>query len=408
MLRSRAGNSLSAGMSSRWSANSAALIICSASRRSRRVITRAARSLNPSSSRISAAGAARTDSALPNLEMRVASRREPIPGSAESANHAARDARSVDSRVGLPPVEIPVVIGIALLGSPLRFVLGLLGGADLLHHAPERLLEVVHTLPRSARERENRLCARSIDRRKLRIFGQQVALALHHDVRLASQCDRVQRHLVAQLVEHRLWILGVEWHQESQHPSPLDVLQELQAEATALVGSLDDAGDVGHHERARARQPDDAEIRLQRREGIVGDLGTRGTDYRQQGAFSRIRFADKANIGDQLEHQLDAAFLPLAAGLELARGSVGGGGEVSIATTTAAAAREYHTVAAAENLTDQFAGVGVAGDRAGRNRHHQVGCRGAGHLLALAVRTALRVPGRAIAVVQQGGEVAVG
>ena len=45
----------------------------------------------------------------------------------------------------------------------------------------------------------------------------------------------------------------------AQHPGPLDVAQELVAEAAALAGSLDQAGDVGDDElgvlveRARRR-----------------------------------------------------------------------------------------------------------------------------------------------------------
>src|SRR5690606_16075258 len=126
---------------------------------------------------------------------------------------------------------------------------------------------------------------------------------------------------------------------------PLDVLQELQAESPTLVCSLDDAWDVCHHERARAREPDHAEVRFQRREGIVGDLGTSGTDYRQQGAFSRVRFADQADVGDQLEHQFNPALLTSAAGLELTRRPIGGSGEMRIAAPAATAACEHQAVA---------------------------------------------------------------
>ena len=38
--------------------------------------------------------------------------------------------------------------------------------------------------------------------------------------------------------------------QHGQHPGPLDVAQELVAEAAALAGPLDEAGDVGHDELA--------------------------------------------------------------------------------------------------------------------------------------------------------------
>ena len=44
------------------------------------------------------------------------------------------------------------------------------------------------------------------------------------------------------------------------------------AQPVALVGALDQTGDVGHHEAPLVRHADDPEVRAERRERVVGDL----------------------------------------------------------------------------------------------------------------------------------------
>ena len=53
---------------------------------------------------------------------------------------------------------------------------------------------------------------------------------------------------------------------------PLDVLEERVAEARAVLGAFDQAGDVGDDDPAIAGEFDDAELRVERGERIVGDL----------------------------------------------------------------------------------------------------------------------------------------
>ncbi len=67
----------------------------------------------------------------------------------------------------------------------------------------------------------------------------------------------------------------------------LDVPQELMPETVALVRALDQAGHVGDDEAAVAAERDDAEVRRQRRERIVGDLRTGRRDPRDQRGLAR-------------------------------------------------------------------------------------------------------------------------
>ena len=92
-------------------------------------------------------------------------------------------------------------------------------------------------------------------------------------------------------------------HQVDQHLRPLDVAQELVAEAVARVRAFDQAGHVGHHEAAVVAQRDDAEVRRQRRERVVGDLGPRRRDARDQRGLARVGEPDQADVGEQLQLQ---------------------------------------------------------------------------------------------------------
>jgi hypothetical protein len=58
-----------------------------------------------------------------------------------------------------------------------------------------------------------------------------------------------------------------------QRGTALDVAQEVVAETAALAGTLDEARHVSDGER-RVAGGDHAEVRDQRRERVVGDLGT--------------------------------------------------------------------------------------------------------------------------------------
>ena len=75
----------------------------------------------------------------------------------------------------------------------------------------------------------------------------------------------------------------------AEEAAALDVLQESDAEAGAPVRALDQAGDVGHDEGlGRIVSRDDAQVRNERRERVVGDLRLRRGDHGDQGGLARV------------------------------------------------------------------------------------------------------------------------
>ena len=78
---------------------------------------------------------------------------------------------------------------------------------------------------------------------------------------------------------------------------PLEMPQELVAQTEAAMRALDETRNVGEHEAAIVAQPDDAEIGRQRRERIVGDLGSRRGDARDQRRFARVWKSHEPDVG---------------------------------------------------------------------------------------------------------------
>ena len=76
--------------------------------------------------------------------------------------------------------------------------------------------------------------------------------------------------------------------QQQEDPGPLDVAQELVAEAPALAGALDETGDVGHDELDVVVGPHDAEVGLERGERVVGDLRLGRGDPRDQRGLAHV------------------------------------------------------------------------------------------------------------------------
>src|SRR6185312_17328619 len=97
---------------------------------------------------------------------------------------------------------------------------------------------------------------------------EQVCLGEQDDMVLPGQLRTVRFDFQAQPLIGGLRVFAVEWNQKREHPGALYVLQEAETESLALVGSLDDPGDVGHDERAMPGECDHAEVGLERGEGV--------------------------------------------------------------------------------------------------------------------------------------------
>ena len=102
--------------------------------------------------------------------------------------------------------------------------------------------------------------------------------------------------------------------------------EKLRSEPGAFAGAFDEAGNIRDDEAGVIRRfayDDHAEVGLQRGERIVGDLGTRRRDARDQRAFAGVGIADEPDIGQQPEFQPQIALFARLAVFVLARRLMG-------------------------------------------------------------------------------------
>ena len=101
-------------------------------------------------------------------------------------------------------------------------------------------------------------------------------------------------------------------HQMTQHTRTLDMAQEIVSKPRALRRAFDKSGDIRRHERFFV-VAHYAEIRRKRGEMIVCNLGSCRGNFRKQGAFSHVREAHEADVGNDFHFQNDVMLFDLFA-----------------------------------------------------------------------------------------------
>ena len=108
----------------------------------------------------------------------------------------------------------------------------------------------------------------------------------------------------AQLVRRLVHGQRIEIDQDDEDAGPLDVAQKAIAQALASRRALDQSGDVGHHELGTVALSPHAhhpEMRFERGERVVGDLGPGGGDGGDQRRLPGVGEADQGDVRHQLE-----------------------------------------------------------------------------------------------------------
>ena len=182
-----------------------------------------------------------------------------------------------------------------------------------------------------------------------------------------------------------------------EQAAAVDMPQEVVAEACALAGALDDAGDIGQHKALPLADVHDAEVGEQRGEVVVRYLGMGVGHHAQKRALAHVGEAHQAHVGQQLELQQHGVRLAGQAGLGEAGRLARGGGEALVAPAAAAAAAGDKVLAGAHVVHDG-AGVRVADDGADGDAQDNA--------LTVPARAALAaaggaVPGRELALVAE-------
>src|SRR5262249_53631095 len=151
-----------------------------------------------------------------------------------------------------------------------------------------------------------------------------------------------------------------------------------------------------------------AEVRCQRSERVIRDLGRRCGNRRQQRRLACIRLSNKPDIGDELQLERDATFLPLSTWFPMSWRTIGGCGECLVAATTAATFRDGELLVVFEKLTDHVIRIGIFHDCADRHAQYQVFAIAARSAFSLAVFATLSAVVLLITVIEQRRQLSIG
>ena len=191
-----------------------------------------------------------------------------------------------------------------------------------------------------------------------------------------------------------------------QQAAAVDVPQEVVAQARALAGPLDDAGDIGHDEGHALVHIHHAQVGVQGGEVVVGDFGVDLGHHAQQGALSHVGEAHQSHVRQQLQLQHHVVALAGQARLGKAGHLTGGGGEMLVAPA-APAALAQHKGLVVGHILDDLAGFGVPDQGAPGHADGQTLAVLAAFAAALAVYTVGRHIFALIAEVHQRGHIVV-
>jgi hypothetical protein len=151
------------------------------------------------------------------------------------------------------------------------------------------------------------------------------------------------------------------------------VSKERVAKPRSGTGALDQPGDVGDRRSTLiVAEVEDAEVRLERGEGIVGDLGFGGRDGGEDGRLAGIGQADESDVGDQPELQAQPPLFARLALLGMLGCLVGGRLEVGVAEAASTTLGDERELIGRQEVREKLAGAVVVDRRPGRDRQHEI------------------------------------
>ena len=241
-------------------------------------------------------------------------------------------------------------------------------------------------------------------------FGDHVQLVEHQPARLVVQLVVVNLEFVddGACLLHGIGVVKrSQVDHVQQHAGALQVAQELVTQTRPLGGAFDQTRNVGNHKALFRPHAHHAQVGVEGREGVVGDLGTGIRDGRDQGRLAGIRHAQQAHIGQHAQFELELVCLARPARRLLAGRTVGGGLVVQVAEAAVTALGQQALFAVLQQLHHQFAGFGVADDGAHRHAQHDVFAGGTKLIGATALFAVAGFVTARVAVVNQRVDVAV-
>ena len=276
------------------------------------------------------------------------------------------------------------------------------------HGAPKLGAEILEAVAAIAGDRNHAFVHALLE--FLQVLGRigQVEFVGHDHARLAGENLGVETQFALKDLEVIPWLAVLaasHVDDEDKQRAPLDVAKELVAKTAVVMGALDEARDIGHHDAVETvRVLDHADIHVQRGEGVRGGLRARRRKQGGQGRLTGIGVAHQPDVGDGLEHEAEVALLPRVARGGAARRLVDRALEIHVTEAALATGEEDHAVAVLGELGHEAAGAFLEYLGTGRHGHDEVRTIGA---RALAAHPGGAIAGGAVGLPAVGLEVAL-
>ena len=223
-----------------------------------------------------------------------------------------------------------------------------------------------------------------------------IGLRHSHDLRSLRQFGIEALEFTAQrlVVAKRIASLGrIERHEMEKRATPLHVFEKSMPEPRALCSPRDEARDIREDERSLIAHANDAQVRRERRERIVGDLGLSPRHGPDERRLADIGEPEKTDVRHDLELEAEMSLLPRFARLGASGGAVVRRCEVNVPPSALAALRDDHSRARLIDVKEELVRVTIVDLRSHRNAHDEL-FRGAtvtvGTLTVAAMFTAKR------------------
>ena len=146
--------------------------------------------------------------------------------------------------------------------------------AGFIDDLEQRAQRVPYAVAAHGGNDERRFLGRTFEPRHLLLDlgrGHGVGFVQRHDLRLLRQLVAIGDKFAAHGFVGRAGVSGGAIDEMQQYAATFDVAEEAVAEAGAFMRTFDQARNVGEHEFA-AVDIDDAKLRIERGERIVGDF----------------------------------------------------------------------------------------------------------------------------------------
>ena len=163
------------------------------------------------------------------------------------------------------------------------------------------------------------------------------------------------------------------------------------SKARAVCRALYKSGDIRRNKAALSTGRNHAEVRRERCEVIIRDLGLCGADYREDRGLSNAGISDKSNVCDHLELKRELSLLSACAVLCEHRDLTCGGRKMSVTPTAATClAAKIVRAVVIRHIVKYLTRCGILDERSGGNKNNEILCGCAVDLSALSVAAVFR------------------